>query len=147
MTMETAQSPSKQILADFLREIWTEGKVDAVDRYLADRYTIHHDPGDPWDGETLSIEGFKNRLVQSRAMAPDQIFQVEKMVAEGNEIAVAWSWSGTHLGDIPGIPASGRKITMTGLTIYGFDGNRLTGHWQVADRLSVFQQLTQGPPV
>lgn len=144
--MENAQSPHKQILADFLKAVWTDGKVDAVDQYLADSYTIHNDPGDPWDGQTLSVEGFKNRLVQSRAMAPDQIFHVEKMVEEGNEIAVAWRWSGTHLGDIPGIPATGRKITMTGLTIYGFGGDRLSGHWQVADRLSVFQQLTQGPP-
>lgn len=144
--MESAQSPRKQILADFLKDVWTDGKVDAVDQYLADSYSIRNDPGDPWDGQTLSVEGFKNRLVQSRAMAPDQIFHVEKMVGEGNEIAVAWTWSGTHLGDIPGIPATGRKITMTGLTIYGFDGDRLTGHWQVADRLSVFQQLTQGPP-
>jgi len=144
--MESGQSPRKQILADFLKDVWTDGKVEAVDQYLADSYTIHNDPGDPWDGQTLSIEGFKNRLVQSRAMAPDQIFHVEKMVEEGNEIAVAWTWSGTHLGDIPGIPATGRKITMTGLTIYSFDGDRLSGHWQVADRLSVFQQLTQGSP-
>jgi len=35
---------------------------------------------------------------------------------------------------------------MTGLTIYMFDGTRLSGHWQVADRLSVFQQLTQAQP-
>lgn len=144
--METGKAPHKQMLADFLQDVWTDGKVDVVDQYLADSYTIHNDPGDPWDGQTLSIEGFKNRLVQSRAMAPDQIFHVKKMVEEGNEIAVAWTWSGTHLGDIPGIPATGRKIAMTGLTIYDFEGDRLSGHWQVADRLSVFQQLTQGPP-
>jgi predicted ester cyclase len=144
--MESAQSPRKQMLADFLQDVWTDGKVDAVDQYLADSYSIHNDPGDPWDGQTLSIEGFKDRLIQSRAMAPDQAFYVEKMVEEGHEIAVAWAWSGTHLGDIPGIAATGRKITMTGLTIYSFDGDRLSGHWQVADRLSVFQQLTQGPP-
>jgi predicted ester cyclase len=144
--METGKPPHKQMLADFLQDVWTDGKVDAVDQYLADRYRIHNDPGDPWDGQTLSVEGFKDRLIQSRAMAPDQAFYVEKMVEEGNEIAVAWTWSGTHLGDIPGIAATGRKITMTGLTIYSFDGDRLSGHWQVADRLSVFQQLTQGPP-
>lgn len=32
---------------------------------------------------------------------------------------------------------------MTGMTICMFDGTRLSGHWQIADRLSVFQQLTQ----
>ncbi len=141
--METGTSPHKQILAAFLQDVWTDGDVDAVDQYLADHYSIHNDPGDPWDGQTLSIDGFKDRLVQSRAIAPDQVFHVETMVEEGNKIGVAWSWSGTHLGDIPGIAATGRKITMTGLTIYSFEGDRLSGHWQVADRLSVFQQLTR----
>ena len=143
--METEISARKQILTGFLQDVWTDGQVEKVDHYLADNYSIHNDPGDPWDGQTLSIAGFKDRLIQSRAMAPDQIFDVEKMVEEGNDIAVAWSWSGTHLGDIPGIPAIGRNITMTGLTIYSFEGDRLSGHWQIADRLSVFQQLTQGP--
>ena len=133
--MEIATSSRKQRLAAFLKDVWTDGKVDAVDHYLSVRYSIRNDPGDPWDGQTLSIEGFKDRLIQSRAMAPDQVFTIETMIEEGDDIAVAWSWSGTHLGDIPGIAATGRSITMTGLTIYSFDG----------DRLSVFQQLTQGP--
>lgn len=141
--METGNSSKKQTLTDFLKDVWTDGKVQAADQYLSDTYTIFSDPGDPWDGQTLSIDGFRDRLIQSRAMAPDQAFHVEKMIEEGSEIAVAWTWSGTHLGDIPGIPATGRKITMSGLTIYEFNGDRLSGHWQVADRLSIFQQLSQ----
>lgn len=133
----------KRVLASFLKDVWTDGKTEAVDHYLAEAYTIHSDPGDPWDGQTLSIEGFKDRLVRSRAMAPDQVFHVQTMIEEADQIAAAWTWSGTHLGDIPGIPATGRKITMSGLTIYQFYEDRLAGHWQVADRLSVFQQLTQ----
>lgn len=141
--METRKASNKAVLAAFLQDIWTDGKVEAVDQYLAEAYTIHNDPGDPWDGQTLSIAGFKDRLVQSRAMAPDQVFHVEKMIEEGDQVAAAWRWSGTHLGDIPGFPASGRKITMSGLTIYAFEGSRLSGHWQVADRLAIFQQLNQ----
>lgn len=140
--IETGTSSRKQVLANFLKDVWTDGKAEAVDQYLSETYVIHNDPGDPWDGQTLSIDGFKDRLVQSRAMAPDQAFHVEKMVEEDDQIAAAWTWSGTHLGDIPGIPATGRKIKMSGLTIYQFNGDRLSGHWQVADRLSVFQQLT-----
>lgn len=141
MARET-KSPRKQILTDFLRDVWSGGKVEAVDQYLADAYTIFNDPGDPWDGQKLTVDGFKDRLVKSRAMAPDQVFCVERMLEDEAQVAAAWTWSGTHLGDIPGIPATGRKITMTGLTIYEFDGDRLCGHWQVADRLSIFQQLT-----
>ncbi|PLY01441.1 MAG: hypothetical protein C0622_07340 [Desulfuromonas sp.] len=30
-----------------------------------------------------------------------------------------------------------------GATVYYFAGDRITGHWQIADRLSIFQQLRQ----
>lgn len=134
----------KALLTAFLEEVWSNGDTSCLDRYIADSYTIENDPGDPWDGQTLSRAGFGERLVTSRAAAPDQRFTPVHMLEDGDRIAVAWTWEGTHLGDLPGLPASGRRITMTGLTVYGFNAeNRLTGHWQVADRLGVYQQLTR----
>ena len=134
---------NKKILAGFFKEIWNDGRVECVDKYLADTYTIQHDPGDLWDGQTLTVEGFKERLFQSRAMSPDQVFTIVKMVEENSCVAVSWTWRGTHLGDIPGFPATGKKIKMSGLTMYEFEGNRISAHWQISDRLSVFQQLSQ----
>ena len=136
-------SQRKTRLAEFLRRVWSQGDVSAVGTFVADSYTIHNDPGDPWHGQTLTRDGFSERLVTSRAAAPDQVFTPIDMIEEGDRIAVTWSWAGTHLGDLPGIPATGRPITMTGATVYGFDADdRLTGHWQIADRLGVYQQIT-----
>ena len=41
-------SPRKTRLRDFLRRVWSEGEVAAVPEFIADTYTIHNDPGDPW---------------------------------------------------------------------------------------------------
>ncbi len=131
----------RAILADFLREVWSEGRSEAVDRYIAPRYTVHHDPGDAWEGMTLDRDGFRERLEKSRAAAPDQSFRPARMLADGDSVAVAWTWRGTHPGDLPGLPATGRPIRMSGLTIYDFDGALLTGHWQVADRLTVHRMI------
>jgi predicted ester cyclase len=55
---------------------------------------------------------------------------------------MTWLWNGTHRVDLPGFPATGQTIRMSGVTVYMFDSEeRLTGHWQVTDRLGVFQQL------
>jgi steroid delta-isomerase-like uncharacterized protein len=142
--MDPSDSPAldrKRIVADFIRRAWSEGDLAAVDDHLAERYTIAHDPGDPWEGRTLDRAGFAERLVASRAVAPDQVFELVEIVAEGERVAVSWTWRGTHLGDLPGFPASGRPLTMSGLTICDFEGDRLSGHWQVVDRLSVWRQL------
>ncbi|WP_319824105.1 ester cyclase [Thalassovita sp.] len=135
-------SPRKQILHDFLHRIWGEQDLSAIPEFIADSYIIHNDPGDPWDGRTLSRDEFRNRLTTSRSVAPDQRFTPVHMTEDGDRIAVAWTWEGTHLGDMPGLPATGRSLRMTGLTIYFFEGNRLCGHWQVTDRLGIYRQMT-----
>ena len=132
----------KQRLAQFVREVWDLGREDAVDAYLASSYRIHHDPGDPWDGQDLDREGFKARLRLSRAPFPDQRFDIQGLYADGDTVVMTWLWQATHLGDFPGFPATGRVIHMSGATAYLFDtDDRLTGHWQITDRLGVFRQL------
>ena len=132
----------KQRLARFIREIWDEGNAEAADDYLAAAYTIHHDPGDPWEGRTLDRAGFKARVRQSRAAFPDQRFDIQALIAEGGDVVMTWLWTGTHRGDLPGFPATGKPIRMSGATLYRFDDeDRLTGHWQITDRLGVYLQL------
>ena len=135
----------KRLLADFIRAVWDEWRADAAGAFLAPAYAIRHDPGDPWDGRTLDHAGFKERLLLSRAPFPDQRFDVQAMFADGDAVVMTWLWSATHRGDVAGFAATGRTITMSGATAYFFDAdNRLTGHWQITDRLGVFQQLAQG---
>jgi steroid delta-isomerase-like uncharacterized protein len=131
----------KDILRRFLREVWSEGKIEAADSYLAPVYTIHHDPGDPWEKKKLDLKGFKERVRLSRAPFPDQNFDLQELFEEGNAVIVTWLWTATHQGDFPGFPASGKQIRMSGATVYYFEGPRITGHWQITDRLGVFQQL------
>lgn len=130
------------LVARFLEDVWNKGDVAAVDRYIADAYTIRHDPHDPWDGKTLDRAGYRERLAVSRAPFPDQRFDIIDAAALDDRVATAWLWKGTHLGDLPGFPASRRLITMSGITFYYVEGARLTGHRQEIDRLGVFRQLT-----
>ena len=134
---------NKEILTRFIQEVWNEGDADAADRYLASAYTIHHDPGDPWDGQTLDLARYKERVRKSRAPFPDQCFKINELIAEPGKVVATWHWRGTHGEQVAGFPASGKSITMSGLTVYYFDGERITGHWQLVDRAGVYQQLSR----
>jgi steroid delta-isomerase-like uncharacterized protein len=135
---------NKELLTQFLAEVWNAGNIEASDKYVAPKYTIHHDPGDPWDQQELDLAQYKERVRLSRAPFPDQRFTVRDVLAESDKIVITWLWTATHRGDIPGFPATGNPIKMSGATVYYFDAGRLTGHWQVTDRLGVFMQLRQG---
>lgn len=140
---QMTNSNRKEILTEFIREVWNNGNIEASDRFIAPKYTIHHDPGDPWEKQVLGIEGYKERVRLSRAPFPDQNFQIQELFADGNAVVMTWLWTGTHRGDMAGFPATGKQIKMSGATVYYFDGDRISGHWQIVDRLGVFQQLRQ----
>jgi len=36
----------KEILRQFLRDVWSEGNIEVANKFVAPRYIIHHDPGD-----------------------------------------------------------------------------------------------------
>ena len=78
----------KEILTAFIAEVWNEGQIDAAGRYLAESYTIHHDPGDDWEGKVLDQEGFKERVRRSRAPFPDQRFEILELFGDGGAVVM-----------------------------------------------------------
>ena len=136
--MMTAAERAVMVLLD---EVWSRGDAEAARAVLAPGYVIHHDPGDAWDGQTLDADAYVARVKQSRAPFPDQAFTILHRAVAGDTVALAWSWAATHAGDLPGFPATGRTIRMTGSTFYFTADAKVTGHWQIADRLCVFRQL------
>ncbi|OFX01540.1 MAG: hypothetical protein A3E78_08805 [Alphaproteobacteria bacterium RIFCSPHIGHO2_12_FULL_63_12] len=131
----------KAHLVAFFDEVWNRRDLTRLGRYIAPDYTIRSDPGDPWDGKTLTRAEFADRLRISCAPFPDQVFSIADLLAEGNRVVADWRWTGTHLADLPGFPASGRVIKTSGVTIYDFEDGLLRGHRQQTDRLSVYRQL------
>jgi len=129
-------------LRDFFTTFWNNGDIESADRFISAPYTIAHDPGDKWHGQTLSLEQYKERARTDRAPFPDQTFTIVDLFNVGNRIAVFWTWRGTHKGDLGPFKASGKIIETSGATIYGFRGDHLCSHWQVVDRLSIMQQLS-----
>lgn len=135
------ESSHKELLSRFIEDVWNGGAIDAVDRYLGEGYTIHHDPGDPWHGRFLTLAQFKDRVRVARAPFPDQRFDLHQLFEDGGAVVATWHWSGTHTGELNGFPPSGKQIKMSGATVYYFEAERITGHWQTIDRLGGFQQL------
>ena len=124
-----------------MQEIWNEKKKDRVGIYLAEKYEIHLDTADPWEGKTLSHAEFKERLNYSFASFPDIHFEIISTIPEENHVAIAWIMTGTNLGEIGGFSPTGKPIRTNGMTIYHFKDGLINGHTQVFDRVTVMKQL------
>lgn len=129
------------ILQDFFDRVWNTGSVTDVPQFIAPTYIIHSDPGDPWDGQTLTQAQFCERLQTSHAPFPDLAFTWDEVIDAAGCVVVSWTLRGTHSKPLGDFPATGRTIAVKGMTVYYFTMGKLTGHRQVVDRLAVLQQL------
>ncbi len=87
---------NKETVVRLIEEVWNRGNLQAVDQLISSRYTIRHDPGDQWEGKTLDLATFKERVKMSRDILPDQKFYIQDLVCEDDKVAVSWKFSGTQ---------------------------------------------------
>ena len=119
-----------------LYELVNTGQVDAVADLVSADYLEH----DPLPGQGAGKEGVLDRFsLLVTALAPR--FTIEDVVAEGDRVVVRWTNSGTHIGEFAGIPATGKRFTISGIDIYRLAAGLLCEHWHVIDQLSLMGQL------
>lgn len=129
------------ILRDFMDKVWNKQQIDMVEKYVHPEYTIILDNSDPWEGQTLSHSIFKERLKFSFNSFPDMNFEITAAIGDGNNVAINWILTGTNLGKIGDIEPTKKSIKASGMTIYHFKGDLISGHTQVLDRTTVMKQL------
>ncbi len=63
------------------------------------------------------------------------------MVAEGDRVIVFWTCRGTHQGQFFGVSATGRKITVTGISTLKFRNAQIVEYSVRPDTLEIMAQL------
>ena len=66
---------------------------------------------------------------------------IEEMIAEKDRVVVRWSSRGTHLGEVHGLPPTGREVTNSGVNIFRIEAGKIAEVWDIFDRLWLWQQL------
>ena len=72
---------------------------------------------------------------------PDSATTLNVMVVENDKAAVDWTWEATHSAPLRGIPPTGIKLAVRGMTIERVEDGQIVEHWAVIDQLSWLQQL------
>jgi steroid delta-isomerase-like uncharacterized protein len=103
----------------------------------------------PSTGEEIyGLKDFKQNTNEVYNTFPDAQCNIDEMVAEGDKVAVRWTFTGTHKGEFMGIPPTNKKITAWGIKIYRVVDGKFVESWERFDDLGLMQQLgvvsTQG---
>ena len=126
------------------REIYAANDLDRLGEVLAPDVAAHNLlPNFP-----KTLEGIKAVHRSTLAVFPDLHTETEDLIAEGDLVVERWTQKQTHTGApffVGNIPASGRKINTTGISIYRIAGGKIVEHWANMDFLGVLQQVGAVP--
>lgn len=92
-----------------------------------------------------SYESYKQSCLMYQVAFPDFHVDMDTVFAEADKVVARWTATGTHQGELMGIPASGKPVKFTGVTIYRLADGKVAETWWAYDGLGVVQQITSPP--
>jgi steroid delta-isomerase-like uncharacterized protein len=129
---------NKKIDNRIFEELWNNKRLETADELIAPNFVLH-DPQSPLP--VKGAEAYKQFARYYFNAFPDLHFTLEHQLADDETVMTRWSCTGTHKGDLPGIPATGRPIALTGITCGRLVEGKFVEGWSNWDALGMMQQL------
>jgi steroid delta-isomerase-like uncharacterized protein len=100
--------------------------------------SVDHDPA---PGQGPGPEGYVQFFSMMRTAFPDFHLDVEQLVADEDNVAFAYTATGTHQGEFMGVAPTGKAIKIRGMQISKFDDGKLVERWGSSDELGILKQI------
>jgi steroid delta-isomerase-like uncharacterized protein len=111
------------------------GNFEALGPILTPDFVMHNpDEVRGADGLTAMVEGYRSALANLKVT-------IDHQFAAGEYVATRFTISGTHEGDLMGVPPSGRDVAFTGITISRCHDGQIAEEWELTDTVGLLGQV------
>jgi steroid delta-isomerase-like uncharacterized protein len=128
---------NKRLVRRIVDEAYNQGNLAIIEEVAAPDVVSHAAP----PGWPAGVEGARQFIAMWRTALPDIHTTIDDQIAEGDRVVSRWTARGTHRGEMMGIPATGKAVTVSGITINRLSGGRVVEDWTVIDQVGLLQQL------
>ena len=129
---------NKSIVRRMYEEVWNKRRLEVAGELIARSHAVQlFDAADSGVGP----EAYARNVTQFVRAFPDLKFTVVDMVAERDKVVALWNISGTHKGEFRGIAATGKRISVDGITISQLAEGKIMDSYVSLDMWSMMQQL------
>ena len=148
---------NKALSRRFVAEVINGKNLAVFDELVSPDVFVHNLP----PGVPNNFQGWKGVITMFLSAFPDMQVVVEDIIAgevinpstatnlamkpNKDRVVLRVSMRGTQQADFMGVPASGKSVNVTGMTIDSVAGGRIVEHWEKADLLGIMQQIGAAP--
>jgi steroid delta-isomerase-like uncharacterized protein len=128
-----------ELMRRWFNEVWNEGKTQTIHELVSPNGIGigQLEDGSPLRGPAEFVP-FVERI---RGAFPDIDVVVEDAFGAKDKVVLRWSATMTHRGDHLGMPASGKRVRMTGITIARIADKKIVEGWDNWDQLGMLKQI------
>jgi predicted ester cyclase len=141
-TQSRTLSENKAIVLRSESELWSKGNLAVADQLYSPDFVCHFVVGPEWKG----IRGIKDEVANHRRSFPDWHEKVDDIVAEGNEVVIRFTSTGTQLGEFQGIAPTGEKVKIQEMAIFRLSHGKIVEQWGMPDIHGLLAQLRDPGP-
>jgi len=129
------EARNKEVARRVFDEIFNQGKFQVADEIYARDFENHglH--------RTANLQEDQAAVHDEKRAFPDLRMSVEMMVAEGDLVTVVWTFRGTHTGPGYGIPPTGARIELRGITVWRVVDGKIREEWNAFNQLRIVSQI------
>ena len=144
-TANTKADDEIQSLLDKGVKIWNTGDLSIADEIYSPEILYHH--LNIYEDRT-GIDAFKEFVASIRTTYPDFFVVFENTFIEGEWATAQWTISGTNTGPRGDLPPTGKKMKVSGVTIYQIKDGKIVEEWLYYNQGAILKQLgyTFNPP-
>ena len=135
--MPISLDANKEVVRSFYAEAINGRDSYACERWLSKRFA-HNGVKRGADGQRQAVAYFLAAFDPLR-------HEILLLLAEGDLVAAHQRWSGRHVGEFLGVPASGNEIVFTSTAVLKLAGGEIVEAWDEMDSAAIVAQLRASP--
>ena len=128
---------NEEIVRTACQVVWTDGDLSRIGEFYAEDFRADY-PITNWG---KGLEGLKQLATDQRMAFPDYREQIDELIDAGDRIIVRLTIRGTHKGPLPNLPATGKSIEFSDVTICRIENGKIVEQSGLSDYLTVYLQL------
>lgn len=143
MTTQAVAVTNREITERVFADLLDGHDLDLIPELYAEDCDLYGMIGpEPIDSE--EYEAFLGMYLEA---FPDLSFEIDELIADeaDDRVSVRWTSHGTHENDLMGIPATGKTVTVTGMSFIHIEDGEIVETYTNHDRLGLLEQLDALP--
>ena len=131
----SSQEQNKALAKRTFEELLSGGRFELAEQLYAKDFVNHGIHREiTLDEDQAALKGWHQAF-------PDLSIAPDKLIADGDLVAVYWIARGTNTGAGNGLPPTGKKVEQSGITIWRIVDGKIKEEWSAFDQLSMMKQL------